>query len=61
MPQKYLLMFSERMIDEVEKVQERLPEYFFKYPAQKKKDDAEHSFEEKYKRGAPKNRRRNAK
>ena len=50
------IMFSERLIDEVEKVQERPPEYFFKYPARKRRDGSEPSFEERYKRGAPKNR-----
>ena len=55
------IMFSERMIDEVEKVQERSPEYFFKYPARKRRDGSEPSFEEKYKRGAPKNRHWNEK
>ena len=55
------IMFSERMIDEVEKVQERPPEYFFKYPARKRRDGSEPSFEEKYKRGAPKNRHWNEK
>ena len=55
------IMFSERMVDEVEKVQERPPEYFFKYPARKRRDGSEPSFEEKYKRGAPKNRHWNEK
>ena len=55
------IMFSERLIDEVEKVQERPPEYFFKYPARKRRDGSEPSFEEKYKRGAPKNRHWNEK
>ena len=50
------IMFSERMIDEVEKIKERPAKYFFKYPARKKKDGSEPTFEEKYKRGAPKNR-----
>ena len=55
------IMFSERLIDEVEKMQERPPEYFFKYPARKKKDGSEPTFDEKYKRGAPKNRHWNEK
>ena len=32
------IMFSERMIDEVEKIQERKPQYFFKYPVRQKKE-----------------------
>ena len=50
------IMFSERLIDEVEKKKERPAKYFFKYPARKKKDGKEPTFEEKYRRGAPKNR-----
>ncbi len=50
------IMFSERLIDEVEKIKERSAKYFFSYPARKKKDGSEPSFEEKYRRGAPKNR-----
>ena len=50
------IMFSERFIDDVEKIKERPAKYFFSYPARKKKDGSEPSFEEKYKRGAPKNR-----
>jgi len=50
------IMFSERLIDEVEKIKERAACNFFKYPARKKKDGSEPSFQEKYKRGAPKNR-----
>ena len=50
------IMFSERLIDDVEKIKERAACNFFKYPARKKKDGSEPSFEEKYKRGAPKNR-----
>ena len=51
------IMFSERMIDEVEKKQEREAKAFFLYPARKKKDGTEPSFEEKWKRGAPKARK----
>ena len=50
-------MFSERLIDDVEKTKERTACNFFKYPARKKKDGSEPTFEERYKRGAPKNRR----
>ena len=50
------IMFSERLIDDVEKIKERAACNFFKYPARKKKDGSELSFQEKYKRGAPKNR-----
>ena len=50
------IMFSERIIDDVEKIKERAACNFFKYPARKKKDGSEPSFQEKYKRGAPKNR-----
>ena len=50
------IMFSERLIDEVEKIKERPAKYFFLYPARKKKDGTEPTFEEKYRRGAPKNR-----
>ena len=51
------IMFSERLIDDVEKIKERPAKYFFRYPARKKKDGKEPTFEEKYRRGAPKNRR----
>ena len=51
------IMFSERMIDDVEKIKERSAKAFFLYPARKKKDGAEPSFEEKWKRGAPKDRK----
>ncbi len=51
------IMFSERLIDEVEKIKERSAKAFFLYPARKKKDGSEPSFEEKWKRGAPKNRK----
>ena len=50
------IMFSERMIDDVEKIKERSPKNFFKYPARNKKDGSEPSFDEKLNRGAPKNR-----
>ena len=50
------IMFSERLIDEVEKIKERPAKYFFSYPARKKKYGTEATFEEKYRRGAPKNR-----
>ena len=45
------IMFSERIIDDVEKVKERPAKYFFLYPARKKKDGSEMTFEERYKRG----------
>ena len=45
-------MFSERLIDDVEKIKERSACNFFKYPARKKKDGSEPSFDEKFKRGA---------
>ena len=51
------IMFSERLIDDVEKKKERAAKAFFLYPARKKKDGAEPSFEEKWKRGAPKDRK----
>ena len=51
------IMFSERLIDEVEKKKERAACNFFKYPARKKKDGSELSFEERRKHGAPKNRK----
>ena len=50
------IMFSERMIDEVEQKKERAACNFFKYPARKKKDGSEPPFEERRKHGAPKNR-----
>ena len=50
------IMFSERLIDEVEKIQERSPKNFFSYPDRKKKDGSEPTFDEKYNHGAPKNR-----
>ena len=51
------IMFSERLIDDVEKKKERAAKAFFIYPARKKKDGTEPSFEEKWKRGAPKARK----
>ena len=51
------IMFSERIIDDVEKKKERAAKAFFLYPARKKKDGSEPSFEEKWKRGAPKDRK----
>ena len=48
------IMFSERLIDDVEKIQERSPENYFKYPARKKSDGSEPTFEEKFSHGAPK-------
>ena len=51
------IMFSERLIDDVEKIKERSAKAFFLYPARRKKDGSEPSFEEKWKRGAPKDRK----
>ena len=51
------IMFSERLIDDVEKKKERAAKAFFLYPARKKKDGSQPSFEEKWKRGAPKDRK----
>lgn len=51
------IMFSERLIDDVERIKERLPCNFFKYPARKKKDGSEPTFEEKFKRGALRDRK----
>ena len=51
------IMFSERIIDDVEKKQERQAKSFFLYPARNKKDGSEPSFEEKWRRGAPKDRK----
>ena len=48
------IMFSERLIDDVEKMQERSPKNYFKYPARKKADGSEPTFEEKFSHGAPK-------
>ena len=47
------IMFSERMIDDVEKKKERAACNFFKYPIRK---NVEATFEERRKHGAPKNR-----
>ena len=47
------IMFSERLIDDVEKQKEREACNFFKYPMRK---NVEASFEKRWKRGAPKNR-----
>ena len=51
------IMFSERLIDDVEKKRERSANAFFIYLARKKKDGSQPSFEEKWKRGAPKDRK----
>lgn len=51
------IMFSERLIDDVEKMKERSPKDFFKYPARKKKDGSQPTFDEKLNRGAPKARK----
>ena len=50
-------MFSERLIDDVEKIKERSACNFFKYPARKKKDGSEPSFDEKFKHGAVRDRK----
>ena len=50
------IMFSERLIDDVEKTAERPAKLFFKYPA-RKKNGQEASFEECRKHGAPKDRK----
>ena len=51
------IMFSERLIDDVEKIKERDSKAFFLYPARKKKDGSQPSFVEKWNRGAPKDRK----
>ena len=51
------IMFSERLIDDVEKTQEREPQNFFKYPARKKNGEIIASFEERRNHGAPRNRK----
>ena len=51
------IMFSERLIDDVERKKERAAKAFFLYPARKKKDGTEPSFAEKWKRGALKERK----
>ena len=48
------IMFSERLIDDVEKIKERAACNFFKYPIRK---NVEATFEERRKHGAPKNRK----
>ena len=50
------IMFSERLIDDVEKTAERPAKLFFKYPA-RKKNGQEAPFEERKKHGAPKGRK----
>ena len=50
------IMFSERVIDDVEKAAERPAKLFFKYPA-RKKNGQEPTFEERRKHGAPKARK----
>ena len=51
------IMFSERLIYDVKKIKERSAKAFFLYPARKKKDGTEPSFQEKWKRGALKDRK----
>ena len=51
------IMFSERLIDEVEKIQERRPEIFFTFSARKKRNGNEPTFEEKFQRGAKRSRK----
>ena len=51
------IMFSERLIDDVEQIKERSAKAFFLYPVRKKEDDSLPSFEEKWERGAPKGRK----
>ena len=51
------IMFSERLIDEIEKIRERSACNFFKYPARLKKDGSQPSFDEKFKRGAVRDRK----
>ena len=50
-------MFSERLIDDVEKIKERSARNFFTYPARKKNDGSQPSFDEKFKRGALRDRK----
>lgn len=47
------IMFSERLIDDVENQSERTAQNFFKYPLRK---NVEASFEDRWRRGSPKNR-----
>ncbi|MBR1395955.1 MAG: MobA/MobL family protein, partial [Selenomonadaceae bacterium] len=51
------IMFSERLIDDVEKIQEREPQNFFKYPARKKNGEVTASFEDRRNHGAPRDRK----
>ncbi len=51
------IMFSERLIDDVEKIKERSACNFFTYPARKKNDGSQPSFDEKFKRGALRDRK----
>ena len=51
------IMFSERLIDEVERIKERPAKNFFSYPARKKKDGTEATFEERYRRGSLRDRK----
>ena len=53
------LMLSERLIDDVERQKERTPENYFKYPFRQIKNGSEPTFEEKWKRGAKRDRRWN--
>ena len=53
------LMFSERLIDDVEKVLERKPENYFKYPARKDKDGLLPTFDVRYEKGSPRERKFN--
>ena len=50
------IMFSERLIDDVEKKVERPAKLFFKYPA-RKRNGQDPTFEERKKHGAPKDRK----
>ena len=50
------IMFSERLIDDVEKQKERPAKLFFKYPA-RKRNGQDPTFEERKKHGAPKDRK----
>ena len=50
------IMFSERLIDDVEKKAERPAKLFFKYPA-RKRNGQDSTFEERKKHGAPKDRK----
>ena len=48
------IMFSDRLIDDVEKIQEREPQNFFKRAILKKPDGTEPTFQEKFLHGSPK-------